>query len=110
MSRETKEFKKNNRIWLNPLDSHDTGALQWHVYADAYGMGGIISIWDCGRKISLNFDSFDEKKTKQRAKKIDQMIEELQKFKYAMGEAYKFKHSQELEDGVLLHQIDEGGV
>lgn len=90
------EKQKGNRVWLNPLSSDDDGAMQWKVsgHGDRW-ISAEISIWDCGRKISLDFDFSTnpnpsyEASAEQRAKKIDLLISELQKFRTELGEAYK---------------------
>ena len=82
-----KTFKKSKRFWLNPKDHSDTGMVSWKVDGDKYGCEGTFTIWDCSRKVSLNFWCESEKEAIQRVDKIDKLIEALQEFKQAMEEA-----------------------
>lgn len=88
MSKEKHYLRK--RAWLNPTKSEDTGAVSCYVSSyegDPY-VDGDLSIWDCGRKVSLNFSIYSEKDAKDRAKKINTLISTLQEMKSALGKAY----------------------
>ena len=92
--RDRKKFG-SSRKWLNPEHSDDTGMIQWEVEADDWSIHANFDIWDCSRKISLSFDTYAERKNPskghkeavQRAKKIDILIEELQKIGYGSQKA-----------------------
>lgn len=84
-------YFKAGRVWINPIDAGDTGAVHWGVGVYNHSPNAIacnLQIWDCGRKVSLDFDSWGENGAKARAKKLDLLIAELQKMKKALGEAY----------------------
>lgn len=79
------------RQWLNPVGHHDSGAIEAKVEED-YGsrVAAELSIWDCGRKITLAFD-FDAKNKEsaaQRADKIALLIKVLTEMQEAMGVAF----------------------
>jgi hypothetical protein len=78
----------NRRDWLNPKGHWDTGAMASRVSADEDGVECNISIWDCGRKISLDMGIYNEKAAIQRSKKIQLMIDHLQGVQASLGEAY----------------------
>jgi hypothetical protein len=90
MSKETKLLSK--RKWLNPKDHNDTGLIAYSVLTDEgdewASVDAFLDIWDCSRKISLNFCFDNDKQAKNRAKKIDYMISALEEMKEAMAEAY----------------------
>ena len=77
-----------SRSWLNPNKNSDTGAVQWYVEYNDYGPQCQFSIWDCSRKISLDFSFYNEKGANQRAKKIDILVKHLLLMKKEMGDAY----------------------
>lgn len=79
----------NKRKWLNPIDHSDTGMYSIDVSADDYGANGTFTLWDCGRKVSLDF-CCTEKDAKIRADKINMLIGGLQEMKVALGKAYNF--------------------
>lgn len=96
------------RKWLNPANDEDTGAISWSVVADGHNdIDAGISIWDCNKKITLNFDAWNDKRHIDRAKKINTIIEELIKFKDAMAKAYEYNQTQEQDldeqDGLVFH-------
>lgn len=80
----------DKRLWLNPTKHSDTGAIQYHVskYEGDSWVDASFTIWDCSRKTTLSFDFNGEQAAKQRAEKVDALIDALQQFKQAMGEAY----------------------
>ena len=86
------------RDWLNPVGHWDTGAMSSKVSADADGIECNISIWDCGRKISLDLGIYGEKGAKQRSKKIQIMIEHLQEVQQSLGKAYDHYMTEQDKD------------
>ena len=84
-----------NRKWLNPVDSSSSGAIQYKVSADAPWKEGVIDIcasldiWDCSKKISLDFGIFEEKDAAKVAKKIKMLQDALEDIKVALGKAYE---------------------
>lgn len=95
-------YKKANRTWLNPLKSDDDGMIKWGVYQDGEFVNAEFAIWDCSRKVSLNFDfsSADVRYNtsgEERAKKLDLLIKELTDMRKALGEAYSLAHKAEDE-------------
>lgn len=93
-TKKFKEFKKYSRVWLNPPNHYDTGALHWNVSACGSYVDADLTIWDCGRKVTLNFSFGNDKDAKLRANKIDLVIKELAKFKEALGEGLSFANTQ----------------
>jgi len=79
----------SKRKWLNPKNHSDTGMYAVSVSADEYGVNGSFTLWDCSRKITLDFFC-EEKDAKIRADKIDMLINGLQEMKEAMGKAYDY--------------------
>ena len=97
-----KQFGSKRR-WLNPKSSDDTGMVSWSVSADHYSLDATFDVWDCSRKISLDFGVYGDDITKDatyRAKKLDILIGELQAMKDAMASAYeyRFKMEQDKDD------------
>lgn len=92
----SKKIDKGARQWLNPERHDDTGMFAWFVEYerdenDSYPSDWVeaaLDIWDCSRKVSLNFGFSNEKQAKQRAEKIDMLITALQDMKKVMAEAY----------------------
>lgn len=86
-----KGYMKSSRKWLNPKGHWDTGAIQWEVRTSGtiHVIEGNLSIWDCGRKITLNFSAYNPQDLKQRARKLELLISELEEFREAMGKAYE---------------------
>jgi len=85
----------SKRLWLNPKASSDSGALQYEVSIekgyidDKYRyLSANLDIWDCNRRISLDFGFDSDKSAKERDKKISLMITALQEIKQALGKAY----------------------
>lgn len=84
--------KHSTRKWLNPKSSGDSGMVTWYVEGDldsAYFIDATFSIWDCSRKINLNFSFSSAKAAKERADKIDFLITELQDMKDHLAIAYR---------------------
>lgn len=77
----------NRREWLNSKSHYDTGAIHSKITADNYSVDGSVSIWDCGRKINLNFDVYKDKDFKVRIQKIDTLIEHLNLFREGLYDA-----------------------
>jgi len=83
------------RKWLNPMDSHNSGAIQYKVSADKPWKEGMldisakISIWDCSKKIALDFSVCEEKDAVKVAKKIQILQDTLQDIKVSLGKAYE---------------------
>jgi len=90
----------NKREWLNPKGHADTGAIASKVSADKYGVYGHISIWDCGRKIELSIYYDNEKEAKQRARKLQMLIDHMKEVQVALGQAYPYylEHKEEEDD------------
>ena len=78
------------RRWLNPKGHSDTGMISWEVIADSAHVDAGFSMWDCSRKISLDFSIWEPKDAEQRAEKLDFLIEELTAMREAMADAYKY--------------------
>ncbi len=84
---------KKSRKWLNPRNSDDTGAMSWSVEGDSYNVNANLTIRDCSRQVSLDL-SCSSKTSKwdtsyaERADKLELMIAELTKFKYALHSEY----------------------
>lgn len=95
-----KEFKRSSRKWLNPKGHYDTGAIQWDVRCSGsiHTIESDLSIWDCGKKITLNFSAYKPQDLKERAKKINLLISELEALRDALGEAYDYIDWNEPED------------
>ena len=89
----------NKREWLNPKGHWDTGAIDSRITADQYGIECSLSFWDCGRKVILDFSADNEKKAKQRAVKIQQMIDHLLGVQQALGKAYNYHLIQKDKNG-----------
>ncbi len=79
----------NKREWLNRPDHYDSGAVHTKVYADGLNVDAEVCIWDCSRKITLNFRC-DEKDVKERAEKLNKLISHLTEMRDAMGKAYEY--------------------
>ena len=84
----TEKVFQNRRDWLNPKGNWDTGAISSKVSADLDGVEGDVSLWDCGKKISLSFSIYSEKSAKERKKKIELMIDHLLSVQESLGKAY----------------------
>ena len=93
-----------NRKWLNPVDSHNSGAIQYKVSADkpwkegSYDIFAELSIWDCTKKINLDFSVGDDNDAKKVVNKIQTLQDALQDMKAALGRAYEDSINAEIED------------
>jgi len=91
------------RKWLNPVDSHNSGAIQYKVSADKPWKEGQLdifaglSIWDCSKKISLDFSVCEVKDAIKVAKKIQILQDALQDIKVNLGKAYEDSINAEVE-------------
>jgi hypothetical protein len=78
----------SKRSWLNPKDSSDTGAIQSYGCIEGEEgkqfFDGGLSIWDCGRKISLDLSADCVRKADQRIRKLDIIIEHCEQMKFAL--------------------------
>ena len=87
----------NKRKWLNPIDISNSGAISYVVSSWTYDgeeekyIDGEFSIWDCGRKITLDMSFSSLIGSKNVANKIDKLIESLEDIKCALGKAYNEK-------------------
>jgi len=97
------------RKWLNPKDSADSGMVQAFV-ASSYGcVDSSLTIWDCSRKITLDFSFYDEKSAAQRAQKLDLLIDAMQQMKAKMGVAFE-ECSPEKQQDLVCHILDDEGL
>lgn len=105
-----RQFNVSSRKWLNPVSHEDSGAIQWHVTCDnVHSIDAYVTIWDCGRKITLSLNCYGiegVREAKQRAQKINLLIEELTKMKQALGEAYDFRESLHNETTFEPYDLD----
>jgi len=82
----------NKRKWLNPLSSCDSGAVEYYVEVCDYGyVEAGITVWDCSRKTTLDFGFGSEKYAKQRAQKIQILIDSLEEMKRGLAKAYELE-------------------
>jgi len=94
------------RKWLNPKDSADSGMVTAHVTASYGIVDSSLTIWDCARKITLDFGFYDEKAAVQRAQKLDLLIDTLQQMKAQMGVAFE-ECSPEKQQDLVYHILDD---
>lgn len=93
---EGKTFLRK-RKWLNPKKSTNTGALDYSVYSDTEDYGGYgcveahLSIWDCNRKITIDFSMYYKEDGEKIARKINILIDSLTEIKEALGVAWEEK-------------------
>lgn len=104
MPKRKKRVQLYKRKWLNPKDSSDSGMIQYNVHHDE-GTGWIsaeFSVWDCGRKIVLDFDCDSDRTAKNRAKKLDILIASLLEMKEELGKCLDyddvFEYDEEEEE------------
>ena len=85
----------NKREWLNPKDVYNSGAISYavtsYIGGDDDSVDGELTIWDCSRKVTLDFSFYTLKGSKVVSKKIDKLINSLQDIKEALGDAYNDK-------------------
>ena len=92
------------RKWLNPIDSCNSGAIQYKVTADAPYKEGVLdicaelNIWDCSKKISLDFSIWEDSDAKKVAQKIQILQDALQDIKVGLGKAYEDSMNSEIGD------------
>lgn len=68
---------------------HEGGSVCWEVTQDTWqsdskkrkDIGGFLTIRDCSRSITLEFNVMTEKERKQRLKKLDTLVSELVKMR-----------------------------
>jgi len=91
------------RKWLNPIGCYNSGAIQYKVSADKPWKDGEVdicaelSIWDCSRKIVLDFNVCNEKSAINVAKKIQILQDALQDIKVNLGKAYNDSINADVE-------------
>jgi len=86
----------NKRYWLNPKSVYNSGAISYSVKSypeDEYddSVESELSIWDCSRKITLDFSFYTLEGSKVVSKKIERLINSLEEIKLALGKAYNDK-------------------
>lgn len=74
----------NKREWLNSKTDCDTGAVHTTVSADEYSLNADMTLWDCSKKITLNFSIWDKSGIKQRKAKIAKLINHLKQLETAI--------------------------
>lgn len=108
----TDKYTKVNRVWLNPIKSNDDGMCSWEVEGRAGYVDAYFKIWDCSRKVELDFSFSSDPRplwgasAKERATKLNILINELQKMKKALGEAHKYASEHEYE-GIDVLSVEE---
>jgi hypothetical protein len=89
-----KVYKKYKRVWLNPPSMGDSGAYSHKIEVEKYkehiNIEATISLWDCSRKIVLDFSVWNKGDKKQRLKKIDVLIQHLSEFRDQLDEACNY--------------------
>ena len=86
------KVKKVGRKWLNPSDHEDTGLVAWYVKCrdkDSEWVDANLSIWDCYKKISLDFDCHATKDLEVRLKKLDLLEEAIAGVRAGLLKAYE---------------------
>lgn len=80
----------SKRIWLNPKDHDDTGAMSILIEPGFAGKSVYagVSIRDCTRQVSLSFDASNRRELRQRLKKLDDMIGLLEETKEKLEEFF----------------------
>lgn len=90
-----------SREWLNPLGHEDIGAIDMRMEFMGRSCGVYVNIWDCERKITLDFSFSDDKSYKERQTKLELMMKELSmlgtKMKQAKEEVDKRAKAREAE-------------
>ena len=80
-----KNKKQSGRIWLNG-DQAMQGHLIWYVDTQ-YDIDAHVTVADCSRTVSLDFDCGKPAENRKKLKKLDRIIAELTKFRAALVEA-----------------------
>ena len=67
------------RRWLNPQTSRNNGWVKTYVRSSAHNVDASVTLADCSRQISLDFDVYPYDKSSGQAglKKLDLLIETL---------------------------------
>jgi len=81
----------NKQQFLNPLHHSDSGIVASKVSYDECSVDASVAIWDCSKKITLDFDCYDYKTACDRATKIDKIVKHLKEVKEALGKAYELQ-------------------
>ena len=91
-------YYTNQRHWLNSINHHDSGAVHFKVSRDSdyKWVDASFTVWDCSRKITLDFNFEDNQEAQHRAEKIDILIEALYDMRKALGAAWA--DSQNIEE------------
>lgn len=92
MQQTKKRVKLYKRKWLNPKDSSDSGMVSYKVHHDegSSWISAELGLWDCNRKITLDFDCGNYEQAKNRAIKLDILIESLQEMKVQLGKCLSY--------------------
>lgn len=72
-----------HQVLLNPPNHWDSGAMQWWVdfdEEDPSRFDGGVKIKDCNRSVTLSFYSEGAREIAHRRRKVEKMMEELNKF------------------------------
>lgn len=104
MDKETTLLLK--RDFLNPLGHEDSGIMESTVSYDEFFITSSVSIWDCGKKIALEFSIYNIQDAKERAQKIHTMIQHLRAVQTALGEAVTMAHKAGMFDDVPVEEED----
>ena len=94
-----KNIYRTSRKFLNPAKSYDTGILEWKVEQYGAGIDASFSVWDCTKKIVLDFSFTESKEANARAKKIQILIDELISFRESIADA--------LSNSILTYEEEE---
>lgn len=95
----SKNVQKAARRFLNPAKSYDTGILEWKVEQYDNGVDALFAVWDCSKKIVLDFGFHDELTANQRAKKLQILIDELVSFRETIADA--------LSNSILIYEDED---
>lgn len=74
-----KEVSYHARKFLNK--SQGLAAIEIFGNANGYGLDGTVSIRDCSRQITLDFNCWDKRRMNNSIAKMDELINELTKFR-----------------------------
>lgn len=80
----------NDRAWLNPVESDDTGMIRARIEQDKWNpkrlcVNAYLVIHDCDRNVTLNFEFKDEDEREERLHKVDSLICFLGEFREALS-------------------------
>lgn len=77
-----KRTNKSGRVWFNPRNLDDTGALSWNVQSSRVEWANAhLTLRDCSRQIILDFSFGDSVEKKARLKKLDLIMDQLTKMR-----------------------------